>query len=348
MAAFAAASKETSVTEPTTPARLDFSLILASRSQQRAASTRPTIGFRGRGSQRLQLQQTQMSEQPAETQSEDLSPQSSSDTTASNVPAETPSESVSVLGNTASTTFGNNFNFDREQIQRFIDAQFGIPIGQPGAPGQGTGNDVAATIAAGGPRGPGAVPPGGFAGGRGFVGGRGGFPFGRGGRGFSTTAPRGNLSYQLSDSGLDAAPYAICATPPCQVTKPQYTQNQFTATVGGPLVISHIVKNINTSYTVSYNGSRSHNPADFFSTVPTLPERAGDFSQSKVRNGTNVGNVVQIFDPVTHTQFQNNVVPSSLLNSAALGLSNSFRRRICREMCRTFITRLLRQMIRIV
>src|SRR5262249_13075915 len=157
----------------------------------------------------------------------------------------TPSESVSVLGNTASTTFGNNFNFDREQIQRFIDAQFGVPIGQPGGPAvQGAGNETGGPVPGGAPgRGGFPVAPGGFAGGRGFFGGRGGFALGRGGRGFAGTAPRGNLSYQLSDSGLDAAPYSICATPPCNVVKPQYTQNQFTATVGGPLVIPHIVKN---------------------------------------------------------------------------------------------------------
>src|ERR1051326_7538938 len=295
MAAFAAASKEATAEDPAIPLRLDFNLTLASRSQQKAAQPRPAVGFRGRGSQRLQVEQTAAVEPSADA----------------------PSESVSVLGNTAATTFGNNFNFDREQIQRFIDAQYGLASGQPGQAGPG------GVIGFGGQRGPApfANPGGGFApGGGGFIGGRGGFGFGRGGRGFGSTAPRGNLSYTISDSAFDAAPYAICATPPCTVPKPQFMQNQFTATVGGPLVIPHIVKNTNSNYTVSFNGSRSQNPAEFFLTVPTLAERGGDLSQSTIRNGANAGNFVQVFDPITHVPFENNVIPQRMQNSAALGL----------------------------
>jgi hypothetical protein len=321
MAAFAPASKEAAVEDQATPARLDFNLTLASRVQQSAAQPRPattTGGFRGRGSQRLQLQQTAASEPPAGTQPDELSAQAQPDAAAANLPGDAPTESVSVLGNTATTTFGNNFNFDREQIQRFIDSQFGLP---PGPPGQGGGTDV---VGGSGGQGAPAVftnQRGGFAGARGgFIGGRGGFGLGRGGRGFGATGPRGNLSYQLSDSAFDAAPYAICATPPCNVTKPQFMQNQFTATVGGPLVIPHIVKNTNTNYTVSYNGSRNQNPADFFSTVPTLAERTGDFSQTTMRNGASAGKFVQIFDPVTHAPFQNNVISQGDISPAALGL----------------------------
>jgi hypothetical protein len=316
MAAFAPASKETTIEDPATPLRLDFNLTLASRSQQKGAQPRPALGFRGRGSQRLQLQQT-AAEPSTEPQSGETAPPAQPHAAAENLPADAPSESVSVLGNTAATTFGNNFNFDREQIQRFIDSQFGL---QPAQPGQ-AGPEGAAGVA--GQRGPAAfVNRGaGFApGGAGFIGGRGGFGLGRGGRGFGATAPRGNLSYALSDSAFDAAPYAICATPPCTVAKPQFMQNQFTATLGGPFVIPHIVKNTNSNYTVSYNGSRSENPAEFFSTVPTLAERAGDFSQSTIHNGANAGNFVQIFHPVTHVPFNNNVIPPGMQNSAALGL----------------------------
>jgi hypothetical protein len=308
MPAFAPASKETAVEDPSSPVRLDFNLILASRSQEQSAPPRAAIGFRGRGAQRLELQQTTGAEPGPQTQPEGLTAQPPQSDQAVQSGADSPSESVSVLGTTAATTFGNNFNFDREQIQRFIDSQFGLV---PAPPVQGAGPGLAAGPG-GGPGGPVFINQGGaFAGPRGaFIGGRGGFGFGRGGRGFGATAPRGNISYQLSDSAFDAAPYAICATPPCNVTKPQFRQNQFTATVGGPLVIPHIVKNTNTNYTVSYNGSRSQNPADFFSTVPTLAERTGDFSQSTLRNGSNAGQFVQIFDPVTHLPFRNNVLPA--------------------------------------
>jgi trimeric autotransporter adhesin len=116
---------------------------------------------------------------------------------------------------------------------------------------------------------------------------------------------------------LDAAPFSLTGQP---LTKPAYVQNQFTATVGGPLVIPHVIKDTNSNYTVSYNGSRNQNPYDAFSTVPTLAERAGDFSQTTISNGANAGNPVQIFDPVTHTALQNNVIPQPLLNTSALGL----------------------------
>src|SRR4029077_19776102 len=57
MPAFAPASKEAAVEEQNSPVRLDFSLTLASRSQQQSAPPRAAIGFRGRGAQRLELQQ---------------------------------------------------------------------------------------------------------------------------------------------------------------------------------------------------------------------------------------------------------------------------------------------------
>jgi trimeric autotransporter adhesin len=322
MAAFAPISKSLEIKDPSIPSRLDFDLTLASRSQQ-AAPPKPAVGFRGRGSQQLEVEQTAEAEEPAsEPQPEQITAQVQPDLATPGLAADAPTESVAVLGNTAETTFGNNFNFDRQQIQQFIDAQFGLPPvqagGVPGQPGADAGQ-------AGVPGGQGGFfgRGGGGGGGRGGggSGGRGGgFGLGRGGRGFAATGPRGNLSYQLSDSAFDAAPYAICATPPCNITKPRYMQNQFTATVGGPLVIPHVVKTTNTNYNVSYNGSRSQNPADFFSTVPTLAERAGDFSQTTIRNGANAGNPVQIFDPVTHLPLQNNAMPQFMLNPASLGL----------------------------
>ena len=327
MAAFGPVVKTVEIKEASAPVRLEFDLTLLSRSQKGAAAARPAFGFRGRGAQRLQVEETPAAEQqPEETQPDQLTAQVQADQATPGLAADAPTESVAVLGSTAETTFGNNFNFDRQQIQQFIDAQFGFApgqVGQPGQPGQPGAPDGTPGAGPGGQRGPFAGRGGGFGEGRGFApgrGGRGGFALGRGGRGFAAAGPRGNLSYQLSDSDFDAAPYAICATPPCNVTKPQYMQHQFTATIGGPLVIPHVVKNTNTNYTVSYNGFRNQNPADFFSTVPTLAERTGDFSQSTIRNGANAGNSVQIFDPVTHVPFLNNVIPGPMLNPAALGL----------------------------
>src|SRR5262249_45975124 len=144
-----------------------------------------------------------------------------------------------------------------------------------------------------------------------------GFAFGRGGRGFDSTRPRGNLSYTLSDSALDAAPYSLTGQPG---SKPKYTQNRFSASIGGPLVIPKLVKSTTTNYTVTYTGTRNRNPYDVFSTVPTLAERSGDFSQSRIRNGINAGNPVQIFDPITHAAIPSTALPQSMLDPGALGL----------------------------
>src|SRR5207244_3331785 len=178
-----------------------------------------TVGFRGRGSQTLQVQQTSTPNAPQENQPEELTAQLPTDVQVPGFAQDAPTESVAVIGNTADTTFGNNFNFDREQVQQFIDQQFGAPGGGPGSPG-GFGGPGGADGGGGGGRGGdggGRGGPGG--GGRGGGGNRGGggggnrgggnrgFAFGRGGRGFNATAPRGNVSYTLADSGLDAAPY---------------------------------------------------------------------------------------------------------------------------------------------
>jgi hypothetical protein len=321
MAAFANGTKPADVNDGSVPVRLDFDVVLASRTQQAAAEPRRTVGFRGRGAQALEAQQTTPNNaQQPENQQEELTSQPPADVQVPGFSQDAPTESVAVLGNTAETTFGNNFNFDRDQIQQFIDQQFGANGGRGGDAGNGQGGQGGP----GGAGGPGGFANGGGRGGRGGGGGGGrggggqrGFAFGRGGRGFGATTPRGNLSYQLADSGLDAAPYSLTGQ---QLTKTPYTQNTLTASVGGPLVIPHLVKSTSTFYTVTYTGTRNRTPNDWFSTVPTLAERAGDFSESTIRNGVAAGNPVQLFDPVLHTPIASNVLPSTMLDPAAVGL----------------------------
>src|SRR4030095_12108125 len=214
MAAFAPSTKTAEISDASAPVRLDFDLTLSSRTQNASTQPRQTVGFRGRGAQTLQIRQAETSDASQENQSDELTAQIPNDVQVPGFAQDAPTESVAVLGNTAESTFGNNFNFDREQIQQLIDQQFGQG-GRGGPEGFGAGQN------SGPDAGPGA--PGGFAGGgrgggnqRGG-GGRGGggrgFAFGRGGRGFGTTRPRGNLSYTVSDSALDAAPYSLTRPP---------------------------------------------------------------------------------------------------------------------------------------
>ncbi|HET9283832.1 MAG TPA: hypothetical protein VFR24_17930, partial [Candidatus Angelobacter sp.] len=83
-------------------------------------------------------------------------------------------------------------------------------------------------------------------------------------------------------------------------------QNRFGASIGGPLNIPHIYNGGTKTFLFgNYSGSRSTNPYDVFSTVPTAAERAGDFS----------GQPVQLLDPVTHTPLANNQIAN--INPAA-------------------------------
>ncbi|MGO9085529.1 MAG: TonB-dependent receptor domain-containing protein [Candidatus Sulfotelmatobacter sp.] len=125
-------------------------------------------------------------------------------------------------------------------------------------------------------------PGGGFGGGPGGRGGR--SVFGR--RGFDINHPHGSLYYGVGDSALNALPYSLTGQP---ATKPSYLQNSFGGSVGGPLNIPHIYQGgAKTFYFVNYNGRRGENPFDQFSTVPTVPERRGDFS-SLCQNGFTAG-----------------------------------------------------------
>ncbi|HKV91498.1 MAG TPA: TonB-dependent receptor [Candidatus Angelobacter sp.] len=129
---------------------------------------------------------------------------------------------------------------------------------------------------------------------------------GRGFRNFNANKPHGSIFYSYDGSGLDAKPYSLNGQPE---NKASYNQNRFGATIGGPLNIPHIYNGGTKTFLFgNYSGSRSTNPYDVFSTVPTAAERAGDFS----------GQPVQLVDPVTHTPLANNQITN--LNPSAAQL----------------------------
>jgi hypothetical protein len=198
----------------------------------------------------------------------------------------------------------------------------GQPGGVPGAPG-GPG--------AGGPGGGGPGGGGGFGGGRGgggFGGGRGGGGFGGpggqrrrpGGNGgfIGNRANRGrqgihgNLSFQWQGADTDAKQFSLSGQPEIQ---PNFNNYRWSAVIGGPLRIPHLLKGDSTFFTVSYYSTRGQSVSYNVGTVPTLAERNGVFSQTLVN-----GVVPTIYDPATGAPFPGNVVPSSLFNPAAAGL----------------------------
>jgi trimeric autotransporter adhesin len=256
------------------------------------------------------------------------------------------SESVAAFGSTGQTNDGLLFGgmrgemFGRDEIM----AMGGI-AGVPGMSGEG-GALPAGGFAGGLPGGPGGGPggmgfgggPGGMGpgGGRGMAGGfegRGGGPGGFGGPGGGgppggpggpgglggrlgmaaqqmNNRPRGQFSYTLAGSPLDAAPYSLTGNP---TTKPEYLQQRFAASIGGPLKIPKVFDaGPRTTFFLNYSGNHSSNAYSRYSTVPTLAQRAGDFSSVPVK----------LVDPATGQPFAGNQIPLSRFSPAALELLN--------------------------
>ena len=178
---------------------------------------------------------------------------------------------------------------------------------------------------------------GGGGGGRGGGGGGGGFG-GQGGRRPGQTANRGQFgnfrrrnqqirgqaSYTLQNSALNAKPFSINGL---DIPQAAYAQNRFSLIVGGPLVIPKIVKDPSTQFFLTYFGTRQRSPKLFTETVPTDPERTGDFTAATQSRGTNATNVpLSLYDPTSHQPFASNVIPASRLNPTALALLTFYPR----------------------
>ncbi len=122
---------------------------------------------------------------------------------------------------------------------------------------------------------------------------------------------RGRVFFSFNDSSLDARPYSISGQ---QIAKPQYSKYRFGGGAGGQLRIPKLLESPGTFFFVNYSGTRSSNPFDRISTVPTEAERAGDFSMSGARRPTT------IFDPAAGQPFPGNIIPAARISPAAAGL----------------------------
>jgi trimeric autotransporter adhesin len=221
---------------------------------------------------------------------------------------DSPTESVSISGAQGRTQdFGGGSEQDLEdRIQEFRDRM----QREGGANLQGGGQQGGGQGGAGG--------QGGGGGGGGFGGGPGVIAIGRLGRNFNVNQPHGFLYFQDDDSAFDARPYSLTGIP---TAKASYNTSRFGANIGGPLNIPKIFNGGNKwLFFAGWNGTRGSTPYDFFSTVPTLAERGGNFSQATYNNGS----PVQLFNPKTGQQFQFNGVMNAIdpanISSAAQDL----------------------------
>jgi len=97
---------------------------------------------------------------------------------------------------------------------------------------------------------------------------------------------------------------------------PKFRMNQFGGTLGGPLFVPHLYNGHNRSYFFfSYQGTRRVKGSPNILTVPTVAQKAGDFSAA----GLNA-----IYNPYTtntttkqRTQFAGNILPQSMIDPVA-------------------------------
>jgi hypothetical protein len=291
MSAFAPMTQEVRVNDANRNLEANLELILLSRvpKTEPANPTAPAQAAAtgaGRGFQNLTLEQSAEGRELNGNGASDIVPQGMP---VPGIAPDSATESVAISGN-SSSPFATMSS--AEMQQRFNDArQQGGGFGGGGFGG-----------------------PGGFGGGGGGGFGGGAALFGQ--RGFDINKPHGSIYYGIGDSALNAAPYSLTGQP---VIKPAYEQNSFGGSIGGPLNIPKIYHGGDkTFFFVNYNGKRGENPFDQFSTVPTLLERQGNFSQTLYTSGPNVGQPVQIFNPASGTQFANNTIPQ--INPVATGL----------------------------
>jgi hypothetical protein len=302
---FAAQTQEI-VLKPETPAgKFDAEMVLASRQQdQSGLGNLAALVTAGRGFQSLALDNlSALASAGAAGMSQGMPQgmtgggQNGNGGDMSSLPlngagAEGPTESVSVTGAQGRTQdFGGGSEDDiQERIQEFRDrSQREGGNLQGGSPGGGIGS----------------------------MGGGGGMIM-RMPRNFNVNQPHGML-YVSDDSGtLDAKSYSLTgqATP-----KASYNLPRFGAVLGGPLNIPRIFNGGNkTFFFAGWNANRGSTPYDAFSTVPTLAERAGDFSAATYKDGS----PVQIFNPAAGQQFQSNgqlnVIDPSLITAQAKAL----------------------------
>jgi len=91
-------------------------------------------------------------------------------------------------------------------------------------------------------------------------------------------------------------------------TKPPYRRNQFGTVVSGP------IKKDKLFFMFNYEGNRIRNVQTALGSVPTLQQRAGDFSD--------IGKA--LIDPLTKLPFPGNIIPQNRLNSVGSGLATFY------------------------
>src|SRR6185437_15693872 len=120
-----------------------------------------------------------------------------------------------------------------------------------------------------------------------------------------------SLYDQYSNSAFNARPYSLNQANPPKIAA---WNERFGGNLGGPLRPPHVYNGTNrTFFFVNFDGTWARNAVDQFSTVPTLAERGGDFSDRGI--SLYAPNSNQLLNPSNPS-----AIPAGTLNPASLGL----------------------------
>jgi hypothetical protein len=125
----------------------------------------------------------------------------------------------------------------------------------------------------------------------------------------------GNAAFSLDNSVWDANSFSLSGI---QTPKPAFAKGKITTSFGGPLKIPHLLSGKGGTFILNYSMGRTRNATTNAYTMPTVLERAGDFSQSVVQAP------VVVYDPTTGQPFPGDKIPASRMNAAALTLSTYY------------------------
>jgi hypothetical protein len=120
-----------------------------------------------------------------------------------------------------------------------------------------------------------------------------------------TNSYHGNLFEFFRNSALDARDYFEDPTE----KKASFKQNQFGGTFGGPVIKNKLF------FFGDYQGTSIRNPLTWVSTVPSLAERVGDFSDPSEP---------VIYDPATGLPFPGNRIPANRIDPVAQAFMNLY------------------------
>jgi hypothetical protein len=124
--------------------------------------------------------------------------------------------------------------------------------------------------------------------------------FGNGRRGVGSLY-NGNFGLSMDNSYLDARPYSLTGQ---DTALPAYNHVTAMGSFGGPLKLGNLWHQAPPNFIVNYQWTRNRNANTESFLVPTVAQRAGDFSQGAT-----------ILDPSTGQPFPGNRIPQDRMNS---------------------------------